>query len=315
MKIKKIAFCFVWNISLYMLAEHISKDTLHRNLKNNTLLIINFNKPHYENISFLQKTYGPYFAHIIFYGPTPDPRVHHYYPKKTYWMLSYGVLVDAMERYPQYDGYFWLNDDCALFIWNLMGLDLQKIWMSKPGFINISGLEKGTSNLNQFYESPFWQCRSYSSKLIKVYQALPLALKNILINNYGEDTIPWGPAEGCYIPKKHCQNFITCAKLCLKEGIIVEQALHLILACLDTKERQETLNISWTETSINKNCTPHVHSKYELKRHPFFQNLINNNIALFHHMKFSHQKNRALMQYCYQLITEPSREHHRSGSI
>ena len=293
-------------------AQHIPDTAIKQHLSGKILLVINFNQPHYDNIPFLKNLYGSYFDTLVFYGPKPDPRIEAYSYQGVYWTSSYGTLVDAMQKYPDYDGYFWLNDDCALFTWNLINLDIQKPWMSPPGFANVPSLKAGFSDISKNERSPFWQCSIYRTQLTNLYNHLPAHLKRNIKDNYGEYTIPWGPAEGCYIPRKYASDFIAIAQQCLQENIVVEQAMHFIFACLEKKSQQETLPILWTEYLIDKDCTPKVNSITQVRQCPLFAQCLRNKLALFHHMKFSDPKNWQLITHLYRFMTKPLSAHQSS---
>ena len=99
----------------------------------NILLIINYNHAHYESMPLLQEIYEPYFANIVFYGPTKHPDVHFLAHNKGYY--SYLCISDAMQRYPNFDGYFFLHDDCIFGPWLLENADQLKIWLCEMTYI------------------------------------------------------------------------------------------------------------------------------------------------------------------------------------
>lgn len=305
MTMKKIFPLILLVVHTFLFAQHIPNEIIKKHLSGKLLLIINFNRPHYNNILFLENLYKPYFDTLVFYGPQPDPRIQEYTYEGLYWTSSYATIVEAMKKYPDYDGYFWLNDDCALFTWNLINLDINKLWMSPPGFANIPSLTKGFSDISKDERSPFWQCQIYRTQLTSLYDKLPLHLKKNIKKNYGEYTIPWGPAEGCYIPRRYVPDFVALAQQCLQEKIVVEQALHFIFACLEQKSQQEVLPLLWTEYLIDKECTPRVNSIAQIRQCPLFAQCIRNKLVLFHHMKFSDPKNRQFITHLYQLMTKP----------
>ena len=90
---------------------------------NNVLLIINYNHAHYDSMALLEEMYKPYFANIVFYGPEEYPGVHQLSHYRGYF--SYLCISDAMNRYPDFDGYFFLNIQMNLLNWLLFLVNIR----------------------------------------------------------------------------------------------------------------------------------------------------------------------------------------------
>ena len=73
-----------------------------------TLLVLNFNYPFYENIQLLHELYHDVFGKVVMCGPQPNNEAGKgpdilYYEEKI-WYFRYRCLTKAIERYPGYTG-------------------------------------------------------------------------------------------------------------------------------------------------------------------------------------------------------------------
>ena len=81
------------------------------------LLMINFNQPGYLNISgYLEELYKQYFPNIVFLYPVElenDKQNSNIITCKdsVFGFFSYVCIEKIYQRYPNYKGYFFINDD------------------------------------------------------------------------------------------------------------------------------------------------------------------------------------------------------------
>ena len=102
-----------------------------------TLLVIHYNFPFYDSIEFLKELYEPVFGkNIVVYGPEEHPGVHAV-PTYKGWYFS-RVVSDCYKRFPNYEGYVFLQDDCLLHYWNWKKLDTNSFYMKNPTFRTVS---------------------------------------------------------------------------------------------------------------------------------------------------------------------------------
>lgn len=150
----------------------------------NILLIVNYNHPHYESIPLLKKIYGPYFKHIVFYGPYERPDVY-FYPHQ-YGYFSYMCISDAMQKYPGFDGYLFLHDDCILNAWKIQDLDSSKIWFPLYGLLTTEE-GQGIDLQLEAHAVPgwyWWQTSMGCPAMTAAFNELPQNYKNILEENW-----------------------------------------------------------------------------------------------------------------------------------
>ena len=117
----------------------------------NTLVVCNFIFPFYGNVEFVRALYK--FHHIVFYGdeswPTPEGVIPYNEsegaaePYKTCGggFFAYRSLMDAIERYPGYDGYFFIMDDVLVLPKRLEKLDSTAVYFTHPKLNNHCDLD------------------------------------------------------------------------------------------------------------------------------------------------------------------------------
>ena len=143
---------------LYLLGIIILECNSYDPRKNSILCIVNFNFPHYENIQIIQKLYENFFPNMVFYGPGQHPEIHSIehrgyigshptLPEYIEGYFGYKEIADAMKRYPDYEGYLWINDDCFINVFNFERLNTSKIWVTPLKFTQ-------KSDTDQFW---FWK--------------------------------------------------------------------------------------------------------------------------------------------------------------
>ena len=167
-----------------------------------TLLIINYNHPHYETIPFLKKIYEKDFPNIVFYGEKPFDGVEtvdHYHG----W-FGQRVIEHAMRKWPNYAGYLMINDDCLVNYWNLRRLNPKKIWLVPASTFR---LEQNSS------EWCWWHCPFGYQAAEPAYRALPLEFSKKLQRNLGPQNVRAGMADVVYIPQKCRSRFLSMCPL------------------------------------------------------------------------------------------------------
>lgn len=223
---------------------------------NNTLLIINFNHPYFDNIPFLKKLYSPFFKKIVFYGEGEHPEVTKIKSNKGHFVCE--VLIDALRNNPDATGYLFLEDDCILNIWNCLSLDPNKIWIL-PGF---------TADANRVeYQHKFCIANSLTNANATEwwwnhpdmgFQQAKRAFENLLPEDleiveksFGKGSMIGTAADMLYIPALYREQVIRIAPYF--SDVFVEMALPCILSCLDTKDKWENkVSILWGGYSFQR---------------------------------------------------------------
>lgn len=208
---------------------------------NNILVIINYNFPYYQSIPFIKNLYKQYFPNIVFYGEQPHPGIHAYH--EHYGALSYFAIADAMERYPQYEGYLFCHDDCIMHPWRFKNFDITKIWFAKLQWLhadcgNTGNIEKG---LDAFPDWFWWDSEFGAEAMKKAYDETPATYKAMLEQNWGKSNVVVAYSDIVYIPKQYKNDFIKLAKIYYKYRGFLETALPTIVSCLSPKETWQYL--------------------------------------------------------------------------
>jgi hypothetical protein len=213
-----------------------------------TLLIINYNHPYYDSIEYLRDIYSPTFPHIVFYGEQPHPQViqnrHHF------GWFSHNIIADAMIRWPDFEGYLCVQDDCFMNFWNYGRFDRDKIWLHFNEFhLNLE--------TDETHEWIWWNETCGRASLRKMYSLLPEPYKGTLIQNLGLNCVVGGAADMVYIPGRLKKDFITIAPFFRK--VFVELAIPTMLSCLDDRKEWECMKLFWGCGELQ----PHYFSEFD----------------------------------------------------
>lgn len=244
------------------------------------LLIVNYNHAHYGNNKFIKELYGPYFPDIVFYGPAQHPEVYGYNAQRG--VLGYMPLAYAMEQYPDYKGYLYVEDDCIIHAWNLIRFDKDKIWI----------VDKNSRRNFYFGEHARWFHWNESSwgwpAMQRAYNQLPEKYLSMLNANCGVNKAIGGLADIAYFPARYKEDVIYLCKLFNQENVFIEIALPTIASCLDYEEHCESIHGRW-ESVPGRIYRPGIDDTYDV-----FNNY-NTNLDFVHPVKLSHGDNQTFM--------------------
>jgi hypothetical protein len=239
-----------------------------------TLLIINYNHPHYDSIPFLKELYGNHFPHIVFYGPANHPDVNQISHHRGFF--AYMAIADAMERYPKFAGYFYIHDDVVIHPWNLRRYDRSKIWCQDTScfeVINAAKVLAGTS-------WGWWKTKWGYPAIVNSYVQMPIEYKWQIQKNYGVANVMKNYADLLFVPQRFRDGFITLSKLFAKNEVFLELAIPTIMFCIADKADVIFLNgIPWATG-----------------------NAYNPRLDFFHPVKFSSAQNRDAIKSVFDRI-------------
>ena len=187
------------------------------------LCIVNYNWAHYQSMPLIKQFYGTFFPHMVFYGPKRS-QMHFIDHSKGYF--GYKVLADAMEKYPDYDGYLFMNDDCMMNIWNFRRFDCSKLWFTYSGKIPFSVHLKKTG-------WPWWATSMGVDALEKSLKHLPETYKKQLVENLGPGNVTCAASDVVYIPQRLRKDCIVMCNLFATYKLFLEVAVPLICACIE----------------------------------------------------------------------------------
>lgn len=198
----------------------------------NTLLIVNFNHPYYDSIDFLKEIYSTVFPHIVIYGEKPHPDVIDVPQHMGWW--GQNVLQDAMKRFPEYDGYLCVQDDCFMNFWNFARLDKNKVWINKEVY---------SIPLNNFFHPWYWwhQPSGREALIVALGKLSETHYQNIQKNNAPE-CVSSRLCDLIYVPGRLRAEYVEICPLFMNPNTFVELALPQILLALEDKENFEELH-------------------------------------------------------------------------
>jgi hypothetical protein len=196
------------------------------------LLIINYNHPYYSSIPVLQELYSPWFPNIVFYGPRQHPGVHTCQHHEGWF--AYTGITDAMQRYPGFNGYLQVHDDCIINCWNFTRFNKDKIW-----FVGAPMKASLVPNLGNWL---WWKKDVGYPAAQNLFNMLPVQYKKKLDENFGPNSISWGYSDIVYFPASYTEDVVYLSTLCRKVNLFLEIALPTICACLTKKESIESIN-------------------------------------------------------------------------
>jgi hypothetical protein len=194
------------------------------------LLIINYNHAFYDSIEFIKEIYKPYFPNIVFYGPQNNPQVELSTHTKGYF--SYKVFRQAMQKFPDYKGYFFVHDDCVINPWNFTRFDQSKIWLTELRVAELTphGVPKWH----------WWPTHMGYTAIKKALELFPEKNKQVLQHNCGtNDAAMWGYSDIVYIPGSYKDEVISLCTILENQSVFLEIALPTLCASLGFKETME----------------------------------------------------------------------------
>ena len=238
-----------------------------------TLLIINYNSPFYETIDFLKELYSPIFPNIVFYGSEEHPEVHVIHHHNGWW--GYEVLKDAMMRYPDYQGYLCLQDDCFLNFWNLIRLDRNKVWFN-PSYYHP---KEHLININEMKASwAWWNLPCGRSAFIEAFNRIPLRFVEKAASQLGEGNVSIRLCDCIYVPHRLKDDYVELCSYFSDPPVFLEIAQPYILFCIEDHNNWEILNMFW--------AWPHERAMKEYGPH----------FDWVHPFKFSKRENREFIR-------------------
>lgn len=260
-----------------------NQDNIYKQRFSDVLLVVNFNHPHYANIGFLRDLYSPAFDNIVFYGEREHSDVYNL-PTTTGYYLS-GVIQDVLNRFPNYRGYLFLQDDCALNFWNYVSYDLEKIWFAVK------------FNDGKYQNNKFYDIKNVNGSHVGLgggwgHWVLPWGFKaawaararmnasdlRFLQINIGQNNIPCMMCEVFYIPHRFKNDALRLSSVL--QNVFCEIAIPTMLCCLDSMSNWEQLNMLGGENIGSQGM-----SSSKLQPYPI-------NVSWIHPIKFSQQHNR-----------------------
>ena len=216
------------------------------------LLVVHYNHPHYESIQFIKTLYTD-FPNIVFYGEklyASNPNAVIQVETKIGFFFS-RIVADALERFPNYRGYIFLQDDALMNFWNFTRFKKDKIWFGvslyRAGPVPPSWRTDFDKSkvLREFYTAIpstggwHWGQPSGDAALMEALPHLEKSDQQMLEKNIGKDSKIGMVCDMFYLPGKFSKKALRISKVF--RDVFCEISVPMTLACLDDFENWEYL--------------------------------------------------------------------------
>ncbi|KAF9367989.1 hypothetical protein CPB97_005078, partial [Podila verticillata] len=218
------------------------------------LLVVNFNHPTYGAIKPYLSMYESYFPNIKFYGPEVPADLKDTVTENPYdgGATGYRSLIDAMEKYPNYKGYLYTNDDTVLNVFQIEKLDQDKVWKEVPDLAhNIHDRSKPHPNewhLNRPGVALYMWDKPETGHMWDD----PTSLTDEQRKRIATFTKVDGPVDiqafvdAVYVPRRIAVELTDVLKRFLKHNVFLELCVGLALVAVEPTENWQ----SWKESYL-----------------------------------------------------------------
>ncbi|KAF9158319.1 hypothetical protein DFQ26_007758, partial [Actinomortierella ambigua] len=211
----------------------------------NILLVVNFNQPTYGALEPFLAIYKGYFPNIKIYGPKVPDNLKDMVTEISYdqGFTSYRNLADAIDKYPNYTGYLYTNDDTLLNVYQLTEFDQDKVWKLVPD---------PDKDVHQLYKSPPDDWYQWSKPQGLKMWSDPTSLTAEQKARIAKFCKVDGPvnvrsfADGVYVPRRIGTELSAVFKRFLVHDVFLEHAVGLALIAVEPTENW----VSWKETYL-----------------------------------------------------------------
>ncbi len=238
------------------------------------LLILVYNRPHYESIPYVETLYRPFFPYILHCGPGlpsfyNSARLEHFrfsfysypptLPGHMKGAYNYECVISAMEMNFPVKGYLLLADDVLMSLSKISQFQRNHTWFIPERELLMGDLDKGKQCFNgQCNFTYTWlQFKQYGPRLFHLLHEMKNAESSSLEYhcyeqltrlNGGQYRSSGGYADFYYLPERIVPKFTRLAKLFLERGIFLEITIANIIRCLEDASDIDLLvgNAIWT---------------------------------------------------------------------
>ena len=226
---------------------------------NEVLLVVTFNKPHYEAIPYLETLYRPFFPNMLYCGPISiDASRYPGLNNFRFSFISYGqspkghvpgafnykCMETALRLDYAVDGYLSAADDLLLAVHTLSELTTKAVWYRPKNSIRIgeiSKLRECKLGMCDFY--PHWKWwKDYQNATVEALKEIAnrthssaimhAGYQRLLSSNGAADRPNGGFADIYYIPSKLSREFLELVDVFLRHRVFLEIAVPTIIRCL-----------------------------------------------------------------------------------
>jgi len=217
------------------------------------LIVVTYNSPFYDNIDIINRLYENVFGIVVHCGIEANggngmqPDI---IADVGNGHRGYVCMARAIEKYPDFQGYLYVNDDMIVNWWRLLEFDRKKVWQ---------GPKQVEFNQDAYGEivNKEWMWWTYPIGLPacqKSYEILKglaketndfnaeTALKIYLKNGEGRPRCGKGWSDFFYVPKHLAKTAQKLLEIYEKNKLFLEMAVMNLLHSLDYKENLEIVN-------------------------------------------------------------------------
>ena len=231
---------------------------------NDTLLIIALGTSYeYDGIPLYELLYKGGFEHRIICGPSilsndSDIKIDVVNTRNAAFL--YDCLSHAVDKYPNYGGYFFVAEEVLVNYWNFVSYDKNQIWQD-AGIISGPKLYAGTPDNWEWWASP-WGMRAvekaYEYLVERNYGDLRKskleegdwkpewdvnnALNHWLWNGNGDYRAYWINKTILYLPSRHVSVYRKLAKIFRQSGVRHAIAMPTIMRMLELEPNSVKLH-------------------------------------------------------------------------
>ena len=186
------------------------------------LLIINYNNPGYLKLNkYIEELYKKNFPNIVYIYPVemqnekPTSNII-ICPESNKGFYSYGCIEKVYKKYPSFNGYFFINDDLYIKVWEFQFYDFSVPWFYQfePEGIN-----------------SHWDNYRLCIHLNNMYNSNSEWKRNIT-NFFGAYKVVNGLSDLYYIPQNYISRFIELGREMINSKIFLECAVQAIFAII-----------------------------------------------------------------------------------
>ncbi|KAF9158097.1 hypothetical protein DFQ26_007973, partial [Actinomortierella ambigua] len=222
-----------------------TKKDLSSTVFKDVLMVVNFNHPDYNAIEPFLSIYKTYFPNIKFYGPNVPEHLKDVVSPVIYdygW-ASYRAIADAVEKYPQYKGYLYTNDDTLLNVFQLAEFDQDKVWKRVPDPV------MDVYDLSKSQPDNWVQWARRESDAMWADPASFTAEQRARVRAYSHVDGAFNVrafADAVYVPSRIAKEVAALLRIFMQHNIYLEHALGLALIAAEP-----TTNwVNWTEAYL-----------------------------------------------------------------
>jgi len=224
------------------LMNHFSQNKVFKDI----LLIINYNKKGFLQLNhYIENLYNKYFPNIIFIYPS-EINGHNIISCKESYNGSYSYICfkKIYNKYPNYKGYLYINDDLFLKVWEIINFNFSIPWISR---------------VHPIYKTWYHYSQCYS--LYKIFDQNN-EWKNNLIKFNGLFEVLSGMSDFYYLPNYYASKIIDIFVKFYKSKIFLECAIPnsfgillavkyqiLIIGALWEDQRKKIINYLYSKSN------------------------------------------------------------------